>query len=96
MTDVVGVYKSKEAAAASVSGTKTSYGTFDYAIENIFDDDYEDNRSDPPDDGTLIQTRSSDVNVGEGNYICLVINRLPILGAGKKKSRRKRGICLKV
>lgn len=92
MTDVIGVYESKEAAAASAGGINTSYGMFDYAIENDFCDDHEDNRSDPPDDGTLIQIGSSDV--GEGDFICLVIKKLPILGmptaSSKKKSKKKK------
>ena len=93
MTSVAGVYESKEAAVASAGSINTDYGTFDEAIEGDFSEEgeHEDNRSDPPDDGILLQIGGDDV--GEGDYCRVLIQKCPILGmpasSGAEKKRKK-------
>ena len=75
---VIGVYISKEAAALASGDINTSYGTFNEAIDpnrGDFSDEFhhEDNRSNPPDDGILIQLGGKDV--GEGDYVRLTIQK---------------------
>ena len=79
---VIGVYISKEAAVLASGDINTSYGTFDKAIEPNRGDfssefDHKDYRSNPPDDGILIQLGGDDI--GEGDYIRLKIQKMPLL-----------------
>ena len=79
---VIGVYISKEAAVLASGDINTSYGTFDKAIEPNRGDfsgefDHKDYRNNPPDDGILIQLGGDDI--GEGDYIRLKIQKMPLL-----------------
>lgn len=76
---VIGVYISKEAAALASGDIDTSYGTFNEAIATTFagEFDHEDNRSDPPDDGILIQLGGD--GIGEGDYVRLTIQKKLLL-----------------
>ena len=78
---VIGVYISKEAAALASGDINTSYGTFNEAIEpgGTFcgEFDHEDNRSNPPDDGILIQIGGD--GIGEGDYVRLTIQKKLLL-----------------
>jgi len=77
-TEIVGVYESKEAAAAAASGAKSlGYGTIEGAMRT-YDDDVEDYRNGPPDDGVLIQCGGEDC--GEGDWVRVLINKFPVLG----------------
>lgn len=76
-TKIMGVYDSKQAAAAAAGNADTPYGTMDEAILEL-GDDHEDNRGDPPDDGLLVQAGSPES--GEGDHTRVWIKKFPILG----------------
>ena len=91
--EIVGVYSTKAAAAYAAGSVDTEYGTFDSAIESMFEDDHVDNRENPPDSGVLIQIGSEDT--GEGDYVELSIEKFPLETAtgsssGKSKKIKKR------
>jgi len=84
---VIGLYDSKAAAVAAASTVRCDYGTFDEAMKDPFGEGgYEDNREDPPDDGILIQVGRDDI--GEGDYCCLSIKKLPILGIQEAEAKK--------
>jgi hypothetical protein len=92
-TIVVGVFNSKDAAVANSVTVQTDYGRFDSAIEDIFEDDHQDNRENPPDNGVLLQLGSQDT--GEGDICRLMMNKRPVVGMesesqGEKKRARRR------
>ena len=77
ITETLGVYSSKEAAAAVAGNVDTPYGTFAEALANDFADHHEDNR-DNADCGVLLQIGSGDY--GEGDYVRLLLTRFPVVG----------------
>ena len=89
---VVGVYASKAAAVEAAGDVHTSLGTFESAMSDLCENDHEDNRENPPDNGFLLQLGSSET--GEGDYIRLDINKFPILGSAgntaKSNAAKKR------
>jgi len=75
----VGVYTSKAAAAYAAGSIDTEYGTFDYCIEEMFEEDHIDNRGNPPDYGCLLQIGSR--NTGQGDFVGLKIEPFPLESA---------------
>eukprot|EP00527_Entomoneis_sp_CCMP2396_P003404 CAMPEP_0198146592 /NCGR_PEP_ID=MMETSP1443-20131203/30147_1 /TAXON_ID=186043 /ORGANISM="Entomoneis sp., Strain CCMP2396" /LENGTH=141 /DNA_ID=CAMNT_0043810607 /DNA_START=19 /DNA_END=444 /DNA_ORIENTATION=+ len=75
---IVGVYATKAAAVAVAGSVQTEYGSFDDAINELFEEDHIDHRPDPPDDGCLLQlgSRAS----GEGDFVGLKIQMFPLQG----------------
>ena len=85
--EVIGVFDTKSAAVARASTVETEYGDFDYAISNVFENpgEYQDNRENPPDNGTLLQVGDDDI--GEGDFSRLSIKKMPILSLGVEESK---------
>ena len=93
--EIVGVFDTKAAAVASSGSIESSFGAFDDVIEELFVENHEDNRDDPPVDGVLIQLGSEDS--GEGDIERLLIEKCPLKSmppsnAGKKKIVKKRKV----
>mmetsp|Transcript_24759 Transcript_24759/g.36647 ORF Transcript_24759/g.36647 Transcript_24759/m.36647 type:complete len:125 (+) Transcript_24759:70-444(+) len=86
--EIVGVYNSKEAAAASAGGISSPYGDFQGAIGNEMEECYTDNRKNPPDNGVLIQLGDDDY--GEGDIARLTIAKFPIQGMEDASSSNKK------
>lgn len=88
--EVVGVYGSKEAAAAAAGEVKCSWRTFEEAIKDeTFEDCHIDNRKNPPDEGCLL--KYGDEDHGEGDYEELIIQKFPLLeevSTGRKKKAK--------
>ena len=77
-TKIIGVFDSKAAAVARSVMVQTAYGSFDEAIKDMLEDDYEDNRKNPPNNGTLMKIGRDDS--GEGDFARIVIRREKIYG----------------
>ena len=73
----------------------TCYGKWDEAIEDMFSGDYEheDNRNNPPDNGTLIQIEGDDI--GEGDYVRLVITKKDIFSLPQVSSEKQKKVTKK-
>ena len=89
--DILGRFDSKDAAICEANEFRTHNGTFDKAVEDIFgdEDDYIDNRDNPPDNGILMQLGS--VNSGEGDYERFIIKKSVARSSNSKDSAKKRG-----
>ena len=83
--ECLGQFDSKEEAISDANEFRTPNGTFDNAVEHIFcdEDDYIDNRDNPPDNGILMQLGS--VDSGEGDYERFIIEKLDIKAPDSKK-----------
>jgi hypothetical protein len=77
-TKIIGIFDSKAAAVARSVMVHTAYGSFDEAIKDMLEDDYEDNRKNPPNNGTLMKIGGDES--GEGDYARIVIRREKIYG----------------
>ena len=85
---IVGVYNSKEAAAACAGEIDSLYGSFEYGVENDFAHAHEDHRKNPPDSGVLMQLGSRDY--GEGDMEILTIEKCAILGMSFSSKKKKK------
>ena len=84
-SDIVGIYNSKAAAVAKSVTVQTDYGTFDEAINDMFQEDHIDNRMNPPDNGILLKIGGD--HCGEGDYCELQIKKLQIVGLQQQSSK---------
>ena len=88
-SDIVGIYNSKAAAVAKSVTVQTDYGTFDEAINDMFQEDHIDNRMNPPDNGILLKIGGD--HCGEGDYCELQLKKLLIVGLQKQQSSKSQG-----
>ena len=85
---IAGVYASKAEAVAASGSVDTEYGPFDKAIDEMFEEDHEDNREDPPNHGCLLQLGHRDS--GEGDIVGLKIDKFPLIGAAASSSNERK------
>lgn len=86
-TEIVGVYRSKEAAAAAAGKVNSKYGPMDAELTDggMFEDNHEDNRDNPPDSGILIQLGSEH----DMDLTTLKIEKFPIQGTPENAKKSK-------
>lgn len=89
-TKNVGVFDTKEAAAAIAGKVDTPYGPMESEMADgrMFEDDHEDNRDNPPDCGVLMQLGSEES--GEGDYVSLMIEKFPVQGMPEDTKKSKK------
>ena len=86
--NIIGIFDSKAAAVARSVTVDTCYGEWDEAIKDMFPDGHEDNRNNPPDNGTLIQLGGADI--GEGDYVRLVITKKDIFSLPQVSNEKQK------